>query len=206
MLRVILGGIAGVATGYAIKKYLDEVECSQFDFNKYDHANMNNVSNEHDEELEMDILKPLNDIKQKLNATLFRETGELIRSIKNMSPMDGEEVMDEYSGVDYLMGSPMNHQIIMSFCAILNRAEEAQTTLLQILAYPLSNIDDLNQLEGDNKLKAIDIVETDTLMREAYRIAVTLDGKNVSIVASRKYNQLLSNLEKEKNYSIMSVL
>ncbi|MFA5214614.1 hypothetical protein [Sulfuricurvum sp.] len=27
MLRVLLGGIAGVATGYALKKYLDEEEC-----------------------------------------------------------------------------------------------------------------------------------------------------------------------------------
>lgn len=59
MLRVLLGGIAGIVTGYALKKYLDEEECysTHYDKDHEDEVDESNIQQSTPESTENEQMK-----------------------------------------------------------------------------------------------------------------------------------------------------
>jgi hypothetical protein len=198
----MLGTIAGVATGYALKKYLDEEESVSDDTHTSDTApNISDYmgwftsafttaattqeSNDH-----INLLEPLDTIKQKLNKTLFRKTESLMGAIENLCSNTPHITIEESNTIQTLENTPENEAEITGFCDILTRAEQVQHVLLDELIKPFFEIDDANELEGEEKIKATRFIEIDRLMREACATPITLDGTSVSAMAKMAFHKL----------------
>ena len=190
MLRVLLGGIAGVATGYALKKYLDEEECYCPHYEDVEGGI---------DTAQINLLEPLDAIKQKLNKTLFRKTEALSRAIENLIPNTPQSFTIEQNTIQMLKNTPENEAEINEFCHILTHAEYVQHKLLDELIKPLFEIDNANQLKGEEKVKATRFIEIDTLMREACTIEITLNGESISSLAKMMFHELLMYIDAKQS-------
>ncbi len=208
MLRLALGAITVAASGYALKKYLEE-DCIRLDlseFTKNETVEDSDLFNEHVEPSpDTNALEPLNAIRQRLNTTLFRETEGLMRTIKNLSPNERVS-FDDLQGMDHLKSTSQNKSHIANFCSILRTAEYAEQDLLDKLEKAFSNIEDIDQLSDEDREKAIHLFKIDTLIREACQTPITFDGEQISIIASRIFNQLYIYLAKNDPHHGMPML
>jgi Asp-tRNA(Asn)/Glu-tRNA(Gln) amidotransferase C subunit len=208
MLRLALGAITVAASGYALKKYLEE-DCTRLDlseFNKDEAIEDSDLFNDHvDPTTDTNALEPLDTIRQHLNTTLFRETEGLMRTIKNLAPHERVS-FDDMQGMDHLKITPQNKSQITSFCSILRSAEYAEHDLLDKLEKAFSNVEDIDQLSEEDKEKTTHLFKIDTLMREACQTPITFDGEWVSIIATRIFNQLYIYLAKNDPHHGMPML
>ena len=188
MIPIILGGIAGVVTGYALKKYLDEEEC-------YCPQHEESVS----DTVHINALEPLNTIKQKLNKSLFRKTEALMSAIENLGSNTPRSVTEEPNAIQTLESTPEIEAEITEFCHILTRAEQVQHALLDELIKPFFEIDDANHLGEEERAKATRFIEIDTLMREACVTPITLDGASVSTMAKMAFHTLFMCIDENNN-------
>ena len=191
MLRVLLGGIAGVATGYALKQYLDEEECS--------------YSNSHTDEEEKskasypwfiirtDIaLERLNDYKQKLQTTLFKETAVLMQSLNMPVPT---ETINTDSVI--LKDTLENTGILERFLELLCETEKLQYERLHVLEEILIHADDLSEVEDEDRRKVSYLFLVDTWMREACSIALTYNDESISLPAKKAFYRLIVREDKD---------
>ncbi|HZF71238.1 hypothetical protein [Sulfuricurvum sp.] len=195
MLRLALGAITVAASGYALKKYLED-DCIHLDFSEFNKEAADEGSN---------ALEPLDAIRHHLNTTLFRETEGLMRTIKNLSPNERGS-FDDLQGVDHLKSTSQNKNYIANFCSILRTAEYAEQELLNKLEKAFSNIEDIDHLSDEDREKATHLFKIDTLIREACQTPITFDGEQISIIASRIFNQLYIYLEENDPHHGMPIL
>lgn len=143
-----------------------------------------------------DILEPFQEMKSRLYKTLFRETEGLKRSVKNLR---GERSMPIFGdldrGVDTLKDTAINKVLIDSFSHILTKAESFQYQLLDELELPFSKVDDYEQMSNREKVKAIRLMEIDSLMEDACSMAITYDGLVVSKRVRRAFIKLYTCIE-----------
>lgn len=169
MLPFILGGIALAATGYGVKKYFED---DTYTYNPY---------------ITFDCV---NEIKDRLHATLFVETQWLYKSIKNLQI--SQPHLEAIYGKPYIDDTEENRAKLDEFCQILTAAQERQYKLLNELETVFCGVDDMEQLNDDAIAKALQMRELDTLMREACQVAITLDGVSISKMANITFGRLLS--------------
>jgi hypothetical protein len=222
MLPLVLGGIALAATGYKLKKHLDDDENYEkfhdslvegyewidrvdhkvdmwFDSLKREKDELNQGTI-YDVDLstvlnQRDIVEPLRETTYQLYKTLFRETEGVKRSIKNLRRDATMPLFDDLKGIETLKNTPDNQTHLKEFCHILTKAECVQYRLLDELEKAFSAVDDFEQLSDEDKVKAVRLIEMDELMHEACQSAITFDGVFVSRMAKRafqKVNRLLA--------------
>jgi hypothetical protein len=190
MLKVLLSGIAGVTTAYALKKYLEEEECYCTQYEDVESGT---------DAAQINLLEPLDAIKQKLNKTLFRKTEALSKAIENLIPNTLQSFTIEPNTIQTLKNTPENEAEINEFCHILTHAEYVQHELLDELIKPLFEIDNANQLKGEEKVKATRFIDIDTLMREACTIEITLNGESISPLAKITFQELLMYIDAKQS-------
>jgi hypothetical protein len=139
-------------------------------------------------------LNPLFELKSRIYKTLFRETEGLKRSIKNLRQNEPIPILDDLSGIENLEDSSENQICIQEFCEILIKAECIQYRLLDELEKPLSEVDDFERLNDEDKKKALRLMELDGVMHEACQVAITYDGVFVSRIAKRTFGRIKSLL------------
>lgn len=220
MLPIILGGIALAATGYKLKKHLDDDEnyekLHDSLINGYEWINKvdykvdewcdrlekkpeSSQATTYDVDLSTilnrtktteNILEPLQKVIYQLYKTLFLETEGLKRSIKNLRRDAKMPLFDDLSRADTLINTHENKIAIQEFCDILANAERFQYRLLDELETPFSEVNDFEQLSNEDKVKAIRLMEIDELMHEACQMAITYDGVVISRMAKRAFRKI----------------
>jgi hypothetical protein len=225
MLPLVLGGIALAATGYKLKKYLDDDD--NYDkfhdslINGYELLNrvdekvdgwfdtlLNKIENPKEgttydvdlseflkpREVSKNLLEPLQGVISQLHQSLFRDTDEAIGSLKNLHREEPISIFTDLKGVETLKETPENNRHIREFYTICIKAERIQYHLLDELEQPLSESDDFEHLSDEDKAKVKRLIETDELLRQACRIAITYDGVFVGKIAKRTFGRIKSLL------------
>lgn len=191
MLKVLLGGIAGVATGYAIKTYLDEEKCVQLDLSEYDLDNEEEPFDSNTLSIDK-LIARLDDLKNKLNSTLFRETTTLLRSIKNLHPGVAHLYLDSMEGLNLLSDTLQHREKLIEFYEILCEVEKAQYIHLSELEEAFLNADDIEQLSKEDQIKANHFIEIDAFMRVACEAPLSYDGEEITMVVKMVFHKLRS--------------
>jgi len=167
MLPFILGGVALAATGYGIKKYFAD-----------DGADKPET-----------ILGDINEIKDVLHDTLFKETEWLYKSIKNLQSTS-QSRSDDIKGKNYLINTEKNREKLDEFCQILAAAGERQYKLLGELVTVFYSANGIEELSNDDMVRVVQMKELDDAMREACQVALTLDGMVISNMANMTFQKL----------------
>lgn len=198
MLKILLGGIAGVATGYALKKYLDEEECANTYYDDEDDESFNSNTTL-DEEMVDTLIARLDELKNKLNLTLFRDTTTLLRSIKNLHPGVAHLYLDSMEGLNLLSDTSQHREKLIEFYETLCEVEKAQYIHLSELEEAFLNTDDVEQLSKEDQIKANLFIEIDAFMRVACKAPLSYDGEEMTMVVKMVFHKLSMFITKTTN-------
>lgn len=187
MLKILLGGIAGVATGYALKKYFDEEEHYSLD---YEDDESFDASTRSDDETADILIARLDTLKQKLNSTLFRETTTILHTIKNLNTDMTHLYIDSMEGLNHLSDTPQHRAKLVEFYNILSTIEKAQYIRLSELEELFLSIDDVEQLSEEDRMKAKLFIELDAFMRAACEAPLSYNGEEITMVAKMSFQKL----------------
>ncbi len=195
MLPIIIGGVALAATGYGIKKYLEEeviikskiprVDLSEF-LAKMDEANSPNS-----------VLEEYRNIKLSLEKTTLNEMQNAFKEIKNLKfPTFKTLELNENNDKELLLDKS-DTSLLEEFINILSNARTMQEILLDELDKIIANSDDYDKYSEEQKMKVQEVIVLYEAAKNAINLPLTYDGISINRTIKRAFAKLKKLVEVE---------
>lgn len=195
MLPFIIGGVALAATGYGIKKYLEEeviikskiprVDLSEF-LAKMDEANSPNS-----------VLEEYRNIKLSLEKTTLNEMQNAFKEIKNLKfPTFKTLELNENNDKELLLDKS-DTSLLEEFINILSNARTMQEILLDELDKIIANSDDYDKYSEEQKMKVQEVIVLYEAAKNAINLPLTYDGISINRTIKRAFAKLKKLVEVE---------
>lgn len=195
MLPFIIGGVALAATGYGIKKYLEEeviikskiprVDLSEF-LAKMDEANSPDSA-----------LEEYKNTKLSLEKTMIKETQNAFKEIKNLKfPTFKTLELNENNDKELLLNKS-NTPLLEEFVNILSNARTMQEILLDELDKIITDNDDYHKYSEEQKIKVQEVIVLYEVAKNAISLPLTYDGISINRTIKRAFAKLKKLVEVE---------
>jgi len=195
MLPFIIGGVALAATGYGIKKYLEEeviikskiprVDLSEF-LAKMDEANSPDS-----------VLEEYRNIKLSLEKTTLNEMQNAFKEIKNLNFSTFKTLELNENNDKELLLDKSDTSLLEEFINILSNARTMQEILLDELDKIIANSDDYDKYSEEQKMKVQEVIVLYEAAKNAINLPLTYDGVSINRTIKRAFAKLKKLVEVE---------
>ena len=195
MLPFIIGGVALAATGYGIKKYLEEeviikskiprVDLSEF-LAKMDEANSPDSA-----------LEEYRNIKLSLEKTTLNEMQNAFKEIKNLNFSTFKTLELNENNDKELLLDKSDTSLLEEFINILSNARTMQEILLDELDKIIANSDDYDKYSEEQKMKVQEVIVLYEAAKNAINLPLTYDGVSINRTIKRAFAKLKKLVEVE---------
>lgn len=195
MLPFIIGGVALAATGYGIKKYLEEeviikskiprVDLSEF-LAKMDEANSPDS-----------VLEEYRNIKLSLEKTTLNEMQNAFKEIKNLNFSTFKTLELNENNDKELLLDKSDTPLLEEFINILSNARTMQEILLDELDKIIANSDDYHKYSEEQKMKVQEVIVLYEAAKNAINLPLTYDGVSINRTIKRAFAKLKKLVEVE---------
>lgn len=194
MIPYIIGGVALAATGYGLKKYLEEEVIIKSKIPRVDLSEfLANLAKE-----ESTVLEEYKNLKTSLEKTTLKEMQDAFKEIKNLEITQFKaSQQDENFNNEKLLLDDLNIPIIEEFVNILSNAKTMQNILLDELENIIVNCDDYYKYSQEQKMKVQEAVSIYVATKETLNLALSYDEISISKTTLRAFAKLKKLVEAE---------
>jgi len=194
MIPYIIGGVALAATGYGLRKYLEEEAVVESKIPRVDLSEfLANLGKENST-----ILDEYKNIKTYLEKTTLKEMQDAFREIKNLELTQFKASQeDKNSKNEKLLLNDSNIPIIEEFINILSNAKTMQNILLDELEDIIVNCDDYYKYSQEQKMKVQEALSIYVATKSIVNLALTYDEISISKTTLRAFAKLKKLVEAE---------
>lgn len=194
MIPYIIGGVALAATGYGLRKYLEEEAIVESKIPRVDLSEfLANLGKENST-----VLDEYKNIKTYLEKTTLKEMQDAFREIKNLELTQFKASQeDKNSKNEKLLLDDSNIPIIKEFINILSNAKTMQNILLDEQEDIIVNCDDYYKYSQEQKMKVQEALSIYVATKSIVNLALTYDEISISKTTLRAFAKLKKLVEAE---------